>query len=121
MKVTLHKNFEFAAAQALPCFPKGHKCGRLHGHTFHVKVSVSGPVDPQTGLFYDHAVISEKTKPLIEMLDHSYLNDIEGLSNPTIENVCAWFWQKLENQLPGLCEITVYETEHASCTYRGEA
>ncbi len=119
MNVTLNKEFEFAAAQSLPNFPDGHKCHRLHGHTFHVKISVTGPVDPKSGLFYDHAIISEKMKPLIELLDHSYLNEIPGLENPTIENACDWFWKKLEGVLPGLSEITLYETERASCTYRG--
>lgn len=120
MKVTLHKVFEFAAAQSLPNFPVGHKCNRLHGHTFHVKISVTGEVNPKTGLFYDHAVISDKMKPIIEQLDHSYLNEIPGLENPTIENLCAWFWGKLEGNLLGLSEITVHETERASCTYRKE-
>lgn len=119
MKVTLHKVFEFAAAQSLPNFPDGHKCHRLHGHTFHVKISVTGDVDPKTGLYYDHAIISEKMKPIIELLDHSYLNEIPGLENPTIELLCAWFWEKLVNILPGLSEITVHETERASCSYRG--
>lgn len=118
MKVTLHKEFEFAAAQSLPNFPEGHKCRRLHGHTFHVKISVTGEVDPKTGLLYDHAVISEKMEPIIEQLDHSYLNEIPGLENPTIELTCAWLWKKLEDQLPGLSEITLYETERASCTLK---
>jgi 6-pyruvoyltetrahydropterin/6-carboxytetrahydropterin synthase len=58
--------------------------------------------------------------PLLDQLDHGYLNDIEGLESPTIENMCAWFWRKIENQLPGLFEICIYETPTASCSFRGE-
>lgn len=120
MTVTLTKDFEFAAAQSLPNFPEGHKCRRLHGHTFKVEVSVTGEVDESTGLFYDHARISEAMKPIIEELDHSYLNEIAGLENPTIELTCRWLWKRLEGQLPGLSEITLHETERARCSYRGD-
>ena len=59
-------------------------------------------------------------KPLIAQLDHSYLNEIAGLENPTIENMAAWFWEKLAPQCPGLCEIVIHETPTARCVYRGE-
>jgi 6-pyruvoyltetrahydropterin/6-carboxytetrahydropterin synthase len=59
-------------------------------------------------------------KPLLKMLDDAYLNDIDGLENPTIEKIAQWFWQKLEYQCPGLCEIVVHETPTARCIYRGE-
>ena len=59
-------------------------------------------------------------RPLVEQLDHAYLNDITGLENPTIELMARWFWEKLANQLPGLYEITLHETPRAICVYRGE-
>jgi 6-pyruvoyltetrahydropterin/6-carboxytetrahydropterin synthase len=120
MKMTLTREFTFDAAQSLTVFPEGHKCRRLHGHTFMVQVSVSGEVDSKTGLLYDHALIAEQMKPLIAMLDHSYLNDIAGLSNPTLELLCQWFWNQLADKLPGLCEIRINETPRAWCTYRGD-
>jgi len=120
MRARLTKDFTFEAAQTLPHAPEGHKCRGMHGHSFKIEVSVEGDVGPKTGWVYDHAEISAAMKPLLEMLDHSYLNDIEGLENPTIEEIAAWFWKKLKSQCSGLCEIVVHETPTARCVYRGE-
>lgn len=120
MMITLCKDFEFEAAQALPHFPPGHKCRNVHGHSFKVTISVSGPVDPQTGIFYDHARISEAMRPILQQLDHAYLNDLPGLENPTIELMARWLWEKLAPQLPGLAEIILHETPRARCIYRGD-
>jgi 6-pyruvoyltetrahydropterin/6-carboxytetrahydropterin synthase len=79
-----------------------------------------GEVNPAIGWVYDHKCISQAMKPLLEMMDHSYLNDLEGLESPTIEIMAAWFWRKLEKDLPGLCEIVIYETPTARCSFRGE-
>jgi 6-pyruvoyltetrahydropterin/6-carboxytetrahydropterin synthase len=92
----------------------------VHGHSFKVEVSVEGDVDPKPGWVYDHAKISDAMKPLLKMLDHAYLNDIEGLENPTIEKMAEWFWKKLQSQCSGLCEIVVHETPTARCVYRGD-
>ena len=92
----------------------------MHGHSFKVEISVEGEVDPKSGWVYDHAQISSAMRPLMQQLDHSYLNEIEGLENPTIENMAAWFWQKLAPHCPGICEIVVHETPTARCIYRGE-
>jgi 6-pyruvoyltetrahydropterin/6-carboxytetrahydropterin synthase len=120
MTIILSKDFEFDAAQALPHFPDGHKCHNLHGHGFKVTISVRGTVDEATGLLYDHAVISDVMKPVLEQLDHVYLNDVVGLENPTIENISRWIWEKLAPQLAGLYEIVLHETPRARCVYRGE-
>ena len=119
MNVRLTKDFTFEAAQTLPKVPSDHKCGRMHGHSFKVEISVEGETDPVTGWFYDHSRISRAMDPLLEQLDHSYLNDIPGLENPTIENMCRWFWERLSPYLPGLAEIVIHETPTARCSYRG--
>jgi len=119
MKVRLTKDFQFEAAQTLPKVPEGHKCARMHGHSFKVEISVEGEVDPETGWVYDHARISRAMRPLLEQLDHAYLNEIAGLENPTIELMADWFWQKLAPDLPGICEIVIHETPTARCVYRG--
>lgn len=119
MRATLIKEFRFEAAQTLPTAPPGHKCHKMHGHSFKIEIAVTGKVDPAIGWVYDHATIGRAMNPLIDLLDHSYLNEIEGLENPTIENICAWFWRKLEPQLPGLSEIVLYETPTARCVFRG--
>lgn len=120
MRVSLTREFSFDAAQSLTTFPEGHKCRQLHGHSFTLQVTVEGEVDPATGLLYDHARIKEAVQPLVEQLDHRYLNDIPGLENPTIEMMCKWFWDRLQPRLPGLSEIMLLETPRAWCRYRGQ-
>ncbi|MGZ5545392.1 MAG: 6-pyruvoyl trahydropterin synthase family protein, partial [Limisphaerales bacterium] len=78
MRARLTKDFTFEAAQTLPKAPDGHKCRRVHGHSFKVEVSVEGKVDATVGWIYDHANISAAMKPLLKILDHTYLNEIEG-------------------------------------------
>lgn len=119
MQITLTREFVFDAAQKLGHFPEGHKCRNLHGHTFRVQVSARGEVNPDTGMLFDHAIIAEKVRPLINHLDHSYLNEIEGLEKPTIENICRWFWERLKPEMPELFEIVLHETASAYCRYDG--
>ncbi|MEQ8768226.1 MAG: 6-carboxytetrahydropterin synthase QueD [Planctomycetota bacterium] len=119
MNVELTREFRFEAAHRLPFVPEGHKCARLHGHSFRCEVAVVGPVDPDTGWFLDFAVIEEACAPLREQLDHRYLNEVPGLENPTSEILAAWLWDRLEGSLPGLSSITVQETCTSKCIYRG--
>lgn len=116
----LFKEFAFEAAHRLPRVPEGHKCGRLHGHSFRVTVHVEGPVDPQLGWVVDFGDVKAVVAPVIDELDHQYLNDLPGLDNPTSEVLAQWLWQRLEPQLSGLSAITVKETCTSGCTYRGE-
>lgn len=119
-EVELVKEFTFEAAHRLPAVPEGHKCARLHGHSFRLDVRVRGPLDPRSGWFVDYAVITGVVNErVVERLDHYYLNEIPGLENPTSENIAVWVWEQIEDGLPGLCEIVVYETCKARCTYRG--
>jgi 6-pyruvoyltetrahydropterin/6-carboxytetrahydropterin synthase len=120
MRATLVKTLSFDAAHCLPSLPEGHKCRRLHGHTFVVEVAVEGEVDPQTGMVRDYAEISDAAQPVIEQLDHRYLNDIPGLANPTSEALARWLWDRLKPLLPGLTCLTVKESDTARCEYRGQ-
>jgi len=120
VRARLTKDFRFESAQTLPNVPSTHKCGRMHGHSFLVEISVEGDVNPATGWIYDHAEISRAMDPIVEMLDHAYLNEVPGLENPTIELMAGWLWRKLAPQLPGLAEIVIHETPTARCSYRGE-
>lgn len=116
----IYKEFTFESAHRLPHVPPGHKCGRLHGHSFRVFVRVRGPVDPTTGFIMDYADIKQAWKPFDTMLDHNYLNDIEGLENPTSEVLVRWLWPRLKMALPLLSEIELKETCTSGCVYRGE-
>ncbi len=116
----IFKEFTFEAAHRLPNVPAGHKCSRLHGHSFHVAVHVDGPVDDETGWVRDFADLSEAMKPVIERLDHYYLNEIEGLGNPTSEILARWIWERVQASLPELSQVVVRETCTSGCVYRGE-
>ena len=116
----LFKDFTFEAAHRLPNVPEGHKCARLHGHSFHVRVAVSGEVDPRLGWVMDFADIKAVVKPIIEELDHYYLNDIPGLENPTSENLAKWIWDRLYPNLPQLGRVEIRETCTSGCIYRGD-
>lgn len=116
----LYKEFSFEAAHHLPNVPDGHKCRRLHGHSFHVRVTVRGALDPRLGWVMDFADLKAAWKPLDEALDHRYLNEIPGLENPTSEVLARWIWQRLLPALPGLAAIEVRETCSSGCVYRGD-
>lgn len=104
----------------MPNVPEGHKCARLHGHSFQVRISVEGPVGEQSGWVMDFGDIKAAFAPIYAQLDHHYLNDIEGLENPTSENLAAWIWQKLKPALPQLSSVRVKETCTSGCIYRGQ-
>lgn len=116
----LFKEFTFEAAHRLPYVPQGHKCGRLHGHSFTVTLYIQGEVDPQLGWIKDFAEIKQIFKPIYEQLDHHYLNNIAGLENPTSENLAIWIWQQLKPLLPELSKISVKETCTSGCEYKGD-
>ena len=116
----IFKEFSFDSAHRLPNVPEGHKCARLHGHTYYVTIFVQGPIGEETGWVMDFADIKTAFKPLLAQLDHYYLNDIEGLENPTAENIARWIWQRLKPKLPELSKIIIKETCTSGCVYTGE-
>ena len=109
----------FEAAHRLPHVPAGHKCERLHGHSFRAELRVAGEIDTTTGWVTDFADLRAAFEPLRAQLDHHYLNEVEGLENPTSENIAVWIWTRLAPRIPGLVEVTIHETCTSRCTYRG--
>ena len=120
MNLELRKTFQFEAAHLLPHLPKSHKCRRLHGHSFQVELAVAGECDPRLGWMMDYADIAQAFKPILDRLDHYYLNEVPGLDNPTSEKIAAWIWKELKPRLPLLTEVVVAETCTARCIYRGD-
>jgi 6-pyruvoyltetrahydropterin/6-carboxytetrahydropterin synthase len=118
--VEIFKEFTFEAAHRLTAVPPGHKCGRLHGHSFKAEVWVSGAVGRDTGWIMDFADVKKAFQPLHDQLDHNYLNELEGLENPTSEVLAHWIWTRLRPRLPQLKRIVVRETCTSGCVYWGE-
>jgi 6-pyruvoyltetrahydropterin/6-carboxytetrahydropterin synthase len=116
----IYKEFIFEAAHKLPNVPDGHKCGRLHGHSWKVTIQVTGDVGKESGWVLDFADLKKAFEPLFDRLDHNYLNDIEGLENPTSEVLAKWIWRELKPLLPDLSRVIVNETCTTGCIYQGD-
>ena len=117
MKIT--QAFTFEAAHRLPKVPETHRCHRMHGHSYRIEVTLEGPVNPDTGFVIDFFDVEDAFGPLLKRLDHYCLNDIEGLENPTAENIAMWIWQRTKTVLPLLSKIAVYETADCWAEYEG--
>jgi 6-pyruvoyltetrahydropterin/6-carboxytetrahydropterin synthase len=120
MTMELVKEFTFEAAHRLPMVPPGHKCARLHGHSFRVALHVRGAVDERLGWVVDFAELEAAFAPCHAQLDHRYLNEVEGLENPTSERLARWIWRRVAPALPGLARVVVRETCTSACIYEGD-
>ncbi|MBX5480240.1 MAG: 6-carboxytetrahydropterin synthase QueD [Myxococcaceae bacterium] len=116
----IFKEFTFEAAHRLPNVPSGHKCARLHGHSYRVALHVRGPIGETSGWIMDFADLKAAWEPLHAVLDHYYLNEVEGLENPTSEVLARWIWRRLKPSLPALSRVVVRETCTSGCSYEGE-
>lgn len=118
MKIT--QAFTFEAAHQLPRVPSTHKCHRMHGHSYRVELQLKGTVDAKTGFVIDFFDVEKVFGPVLETLDHHTLNDIEGLENPTAENIAVWIWRKVKPLLGELNSVKVFETPACWAEYEGE-
>ncbi len=112
--------FHLESARRLPNLPEAHPCSRVHGHSFKVKVQVSGPLDEKLGWVLDFAEVEAAWAPIKAALDHRYINDVPGLDNPTSERLAVWIWDQLKPALPGLSKIIIQETAASGCSYTGD-
>ncbi len=120
MRCELVRDYRFEAAHFLPRVPEPHKCHRMHGHSYHLAITIAGDIDPDTGWLVDFAAMDEVVAPVIARLDHRVLNEIAGLENATCEVLAGWLWRELRRGLPLLTQVVVAETPDARCVYRGE-
>jgi 6-pyruvoyltetrahydropterin/6-carboxytetrahydropterin synthase len=116
----IYKEFSFDSAHFLPNVPEGHKCKNMHGHTYRLRVFIKGELDPKLGWIMDFKELKDALFPVIDKLDHKLINDIEGLENPTAENITLWIWNQIKPQLPLLSKIELYETPTTGVIYSGE-
>ena len=119
MHVELTKEYRFEAAHRLPHVPEGHKCARVHGHSYKVEITVAGPIDPTTGWLIDFGVMDDEWAELFARFDHHNLNDVPGLENSTCENIAIYMWRALRPRIAVLSAVTVWETYDSKCVYRG--
>jgi 6-pyruvoyltetrahydropterin/6-carboxytetrahydropterin synthase len=118
----IYKEFYFEAAHWLPSAPPGHPNARVHGHSLRVRVAVDGEPDASTGLIMHFEDLDAVVANARDALDHRYLNEVEGLAQPTLERIAAWLWDRLHNRLPGLAEIQVSRDScREGCIYTGPA
>ena len=120
LNMDIFKVFQIEAAHRLPHVPPGHKCARLHGHSFRIEIHVSGIPDETTGWVMDFADIKAAFAPIFAEIDHHCLNDVPGLENPTSEQLAMWIWRRLKPSLPSLCKVVVHETCSSGCAYTGD-
>jgi 6-pyruvoyltetrahydropterin/6-carboxytetrahydropterin synthase len=119
MEAELIKTFQFEAAHRLPGVPEGHKCRRVHGHNYRLDIHVTGPVDAGVGWVMDFGQIARIVGPVVDQLDHRFLNDIPGLEQGTAEQIARYVWEQVLPLLPALSAVEVWETDTARCVYRG--
>ena len=119
-ELEIYKTFRFEAAHRLTGVPPTHKCSMMHGHSYEIQVWLRGPADSQTGFVMDFGDLAKACAPVFERLDHAILNEIEGLKNPTSENMSVWLWNTLKPQLTMLSKIVIKETESSGCVYSGQ-
>ena len=116
----VYKKFNIESARSLPNVSNSHLCARVHGHSFEIIIKVKGDLGKKSGFVIDFEEIENSFKPIRSLLDHSYLNDIKGLENPTSENLCIYIWNVIKTSLPNIFEIEIKETRLTGCIYRGE-
>ena len=116
----IYKEFSFDSAHYLTQVPDGHKCKNMHGHTYRLRVFLKGKPDPRLGWIMDFKELKDIVNKVIDQLDHKLINDIEGLENPTAENITIWIWKQIKPMLPLLSRIELYETPTTGVIYYGE-
>jgi 6-pyruvoyltetrahydropterin/6-carboxytetrahydropterin synthase len=119
MQAELIKTFRFEAAHALPSLPEGHRCRRMHGHSYRVDVHIVGRVQEGVGWVMDFADLKRTVQPVIDRLDHRDLGEVEGLTSSTSEMLAKYIWDHVRPDLPALSAVTVWESDTSRCVYRG--
>jgi 6-pyruvoyltetrahydropterin/6-carboxytetrahydropterin synthase len=115
----IFKKYSFDSAHFLPHVSEDHKCKQMHGHTYLVTLFFKGALQQPEGWIMDFSEIKKIVDPIIKSIDHKILNHVEGLENPTCENLAAWIWVRIKTEIPILSKIELYETPTSGVTYRG--
>jgi len=109
----------FESARKLTKVPKDHPCSNLYGLAFKLEIHLEGEIDYSTGFVIDFNNIEKEFDSIRKHLDHNYLNDIEGLENPTSEILVEWIWNELKPKLEGLVKLVLWENEVSRVEFKG--
>jgi 6-pyruvoyltetrahydropterin/6-carboxytetrahydropterin synthase len=115
----IYKDATFDAAHFLPYVDADHKCKRLHGHTYRLRVWCSGPIT-ERGWVVDYGDIATAVRTVLDWLDHRLLNEVQDLENPTTENLAIWIFARLKPLLPQLTGIEIAESATTGCVFEPE-
>ena len=116
----IYKKYYFDAAHFMPDFKKNHKYGKVHGHSYEVTIAIDGNLDKKNDWVINFDNLDSLVKPLLKIIDHNVLNEIEGLEKPTSENLAIWFWSKLEKKIKFLKSIEINRPRIGGCVYYGK-
>ena len=113
----IYKKYYFDAAHYIPNFKEGHKNRKIHGHSYELKVILIGETKKKSGWIMDLDELDLYLNKVLNKLDHSLLNEIEGLHNPTCENIAKWIWKILKKEIKNLECIEIYRPRVGGCIY----
>lgn len=117
MQFTVSQRFFFDAAHTLKREIEAEGSRRIHGHTYHAEVWLTGPRDPVTGMVIDLGLLRLGLQDVRERLDHHMLDEVPDLGTPTLENLCVFIAQGLGDLRPSLTRVRVWrEALGDSCT-----
>lgn len=112
----LSQQFFFEAAHTLDREIDTASSKRIHGHTYHAEVVVRGPRDPRTGMVVDLGVLRREIERVRSVLDHAFLDEVEGLGKPTLENLGEFIANHFVNFDPPISGVRVWrEASGDSC------
>jgi 6-pyruvoyltetrahydropterin/6-carboxytetrahydropterin synthase len=117
----LSQTFTFDAAHTLKRFVSPEEAAssrRIHGHTYTAEVFVKGPRQPDTGMVVDLAVLREALAHVRSQLDHHFLDEVDGLGQPTLENLCVFIFDRMQARLPQVSGVAVSRAAGDRCVYR---
>ena len=114
--IELSQEFGFDAAHYLGQGAPDNS--RLHGHSFYAEVTLRGEPDPKTGWLRDLGEVKAALEEIRGALDHRLLNDVEGLGNPTLENLARFIFVRAKAELPETVRVKLRRPSYGqTCVY----
>ena len=114
--IELTQEFGFDAAHYLGNSAPENR--RLHGHSFYAEVTLRGAPNPATGFLRDLGDVKAVLDKIRESLDHRLLNEIDGLSMPTLENLARHIFEQAKATMPEVVRVKLRRPSYGqSCTY----